>query len=954
MNIVNVNLLGNPTVVYQNNTIHFPYKKVEGLFYYICVNKNITREEAKNLLWIDCNEELAKKNLRDALYNIRKALGEDIFLHTQKSVISINAEMINLDVDSLNNNILDIYNGEFLSNFYIKNCDSFEQWMQEKKEEYKNIYIDKIKQLLIEMVNIKDFNRIQKYSSILMANDPYNEKNYREIMKIYALSGNYNIAIKTYFDLCKILKDDLNIEPETSTKNMYKEIIMLKDSDLDSNSKSNYFYGRFDELYHVTNSINDFYNDKSTSILISGEAGIGKTAFLNKIESLIDKNKFLLLRSDCYNAEKDFFLKPWHSIFSILGEYIKKEKITISSSAEQIISYIFPYFNKEISTTKYDSTERIDTTRFRIANEAIINLLVKITCKKKIILIFDDIQWMDDVSKMLLNSILYKLGNTNILLIATYRNDYSDIVEKFSVDLINKDLLTEITLNRFTRNEVMEIIRHQINLDNDNSIVDKIYKDTEGNALFLIELLKTIKEKGYTNELSLKATNIIKSRIIDLTMEEISVLNAISIFFDKADIETLKQIINFDELEVFEIIERLHSKYLINEIIEKDNIYYSFTHQKIRDYVYETQSIGKRQLLHKKVAVCFEDKYNSTNNSSLFSNLIYHFEKSGDVYKTLQYKIEYIKEFYTVYNETFPVISYDFHNDMYTQIANEQKLLDLYNEICKFNEMDIKVINLKMEISYIMARYYISKGEYAKGLKSSDISIGLAIKLNNTDYILQNYKQIVFYAIQVHDLEKMKIYIDKIVDITGMTDYNEEVGTILRLYGLYYIKIKEYNKAKKLLLKSIDTFNHLNNISNKYSLSIAACYNYLGMMNNYLSNYNEAYYFFIEAKNICNKNYITIGLGMFYSNAGQALYEMNRYDEAFDYITNAIEYFTKNDAMWGRDIAECYAALLEIKRNNIEKAKEHLNIAKNLGKKLANPVTLKLITKINHEINSKK
>ncbi len=925
MDIINVNLLGNPTVTYKNNIISFPYKKAEALFYYVCVNKNITREEAINILWIDCEEVLAKKNLRDALYKIRKIFGENIFLSTKKSIISINTDMIDLDIDNINqNNITELYKGDFLSNLSIKDGFEFENWMLSKREEYKNLYIKKINILLNEMVSIRNFSMVQAYSDILISNDPYNEKIYREIMKIYTLNGDYNKAIKLYSDLCRILKQDLSIEPELITKNMYAEILKLKNIEYSDDNNSNYFYGRFDEIYKLTNSINNYYSSESLSVVISGEAGIGKTALINKITGLIDNNKFIVLSSSCYNAEKEFSLKPWQSIFRTLSEY-----------------------------TKSDFFEKIDTTRYGIAIDAIVDLITKISYNKKLIFVFDDIQWMDDMSKSLLSNILFKLGNTNVMMIAAYRNDYEDTVSKFTVPLIVKGLLTEISLKRFTKEEVKEIINHSLPyIKNEKSILERIYKDTEGNALFLIELIKTIKEKGYTDELSLKAANIIKSRIIDLTKNENSVLNAVSIFFDKASIDDLKNLIKLDELEIYETIEILQSKYLINENINDAEIHYSFTHQKIRDYVYEMQSLGKRQVLHKKAALLFEERYKRNKDSNLYSNLIYHFEKAKDKYSTLKYKTEYLKEFYTVYNEIFPIISSDFkpYSDN-KELSDEKTLLDLYHEIESLEETENEdMLYLKMEISYILGRFYIANGEYDKALKNINVSKDISIILDNKKYILSNYKQIIFYCIQVNELGKMKFYIDKIIDIVGLEGVNEEIGTVLRLYGLYCIKIKDYEKANELLLKAIDIFSSLNSVDNKYSLSLAACYNYLGQMNKYTENYEDAYKYFLKSIEICNKNYITNGLGIFYSNTGQVLYQLKNYDKAYEYLSEAINYFIKNNSLWGRDIAECYLTLLEIKKGNRQDALKHFEIAKELGKKIANPMTLDLIKKISSEI----
>jgi len=74
----------------------------------------------------------------------------------------------------------------------------------------------------------------------------------------------------------------------------------------------------------------------------------------------------------------------------------------------------------------------------------------------------------------------------------------------------------KIQLQRFSFDETKNIVSEFLPKKNiTDTLVTNIYNDTEGNALFLTELLKVVKDKGYTHELSSKATNIIKSRIMD-------------------------------------------------------------------------------------------------------------------------------------------------------------------------------------------------------------------------------------------------------------------------------------------------------------------------------------------------------------------------------------------------------------------------------------------------------
>lgn len=73
-------------------------------------------------MWADSSEATARKNLRDALYNIRKVLGQDILIIEGNSRIALNREQdICIDVEQdTRANLLERVKGEFLQFFYVK------------------------------------------------------------------------------------------------------------------------------------------------------------------------------------------------------------------------------------------------------------------------------------------------------------------------------------------------------------------------------------------------------------------------------------------------------------------------------------------------------------------------------------------------------------------------------------------------------------------------------------------------------------------------------------------------------------------------------------------------------------------------------------------------------------------------------------------------------------------
>jgi len=95
----------------------------------------------------------------------------------------------------------------------------------------------------------------------------------------------------------------------------------------------------------------------------------------------------------------------------------------------------------------------------------------------------------------------------------------------------------------------------------------------------------------------------------------------------------LLEISMLDEIKPVNIIESLMGKNVIDEKMENEEIIYHFSHMKIQEYVYLEMSYAKRRILHSKSAFIFEKKLmNSFKESFYYSKIIYHYDKSGNIY----------------------------------------------------------------------------------------------------------------------------------------------------------------------------------------------------------------------------------------------------------------------------------------------------------------------------------
>lgn len=951
---VKVHLLGSPYVEINEERIHFPYKKMEGLFYYLCVKKNVTRDEIIQILWGGESENIGRKNLREALYQLKKIFGKEFLLISGRSGIGLNPEnMPEIDWDNLfSDQLLEVEDQGFMTHFFIKNSYEYDEWLESVREQYNESLISWSHEKLRQAEAKKDIRKIQQFSNKLIKKDPYNEKIYCEIMEMYAAGGNYNMAIKLYYDLEKTLKEELGVEPSEDIVNLFHSIFNMKKDLKDlSLGREIYFYGRTKEIHELKECIDQFNRLVDPRCLaISGDIGVGKSVLMERGKKIAENYENIIFSASCYREESDFFLRPWRDIIEEIKQHYENSSLEKPEDSEQEERIFSRVFSENLLEDKGRETGYIN---YQIIEETILEKFKKIVKKHQVILFFDDIQWMDPMSFQLLNRLLLTFGLKKVILICNFRGTYEGKIMEALDPLFYRDRIKVMPIKSFTKEETEEIIEEFLpQLKNAADKKNRIYEMTEGNAFFLMELGNLIKEKGYTLELSRKTVNVIRGRLAGLTEKEREILDIISIFPEKVCVEEIELLLSLDRLDILRHLERLERRQLIKEILVGWNVYYSFVHRIFDEYVYESQSLGKKLGCHQILAQYFEKKLKKNNHLKQLPLIIYHYERGKNQLKTYQYKVQYYNEFYTIVHENFPVLHDEIEFSQEAKVINTGvvDIMILAEEITQWEDESTEAQQLKMEMNYITGRYNIAIGEYDSGKKHIKECIALAKTLKNKEYLLNSYNQMIFQGIQIEDRDQIKYYLDEIIKIIPKEKESYQYGVYLRLTGLYYILSQKYDEAEKILLEGIQVFENRSEGQRRHSMNIAACYNYRGDIRRHQSDYEGAYEFYCTAIETNTEKVMTNGLAHFYSNAGQMLYHLKRYPEAKDELRKALECFYKYDYRWGIGRAEAYMTLIELKTGNIKRALEHYKKGIEVERRIKNPSTMQILKKLKEKL----
>lgn len=907
-----------PKTVIDNNEICFENKKSEVIFYYIILRGKVSRSGLAYLLWPDSSENAAKKNLRNQLYYIGKTIGVSIF-STSKDVLSIDN---NIDVEI----IADVSENRILEGASLPGSEEIQSFFADYQKKHTELYLKENKKQIDISLNEKSETKVLSALENIIKIDPYGEESYRKVMLFYLNSKFFNKGINLYQKLKDVLEEDLNIQPEEETSNIFNMIISQK-RELQS-SANKYFYGRKDETVKINEQFYNFANDlEYRNCILTGGIGTGKTLLMNRISSSINNNCIIKINLTCFEVENDFGFKTIYKFLKQVLGLINDKKIKINETDIAILKKFLPFFSDESVDNNEDDVERIAKISYIQFEEAFSNICQKLTYKNKLLITVDDIHNIDYLSLRLLSHLFTVSYREKIWLFATCRkNQTYKILDLSNVLLKNNDLLM-IEVGDFSSTDVDRIIKERVKDNANSNLAIKLYRETKGNPLFLFEYIDSIiNDKISINEF--KFFSIFKNKYEMLSDLNKKVLSTASTFFDSIDYRIISNVLKLDEMVVLEALDELVRSGCMLEEHSNNDSSISFFHEKFREYIYGIQSGFILKKYHYEIAVNIEASLTGTSSDYLeYNRLVYHYKYCGDKIKYLEYMV---KKYGFLLN---PNIEYP---EYISSITNDD-LINLNKEIDELDRDNDIWINFQI----IKGSYEIKNCMYEEGKKS----ILSAIENTGSHNFLYNaYNQMIYYSIQIRDLELMNYYINRVKDLLEKEGSTFEEGKLKRLSGLFNIMNGDYKKAEIELKESIEIFKH-NKDTNLSSLNLASSYNYLGYIYKYKHDYLAAVGFYKKAIEICQNSNILTGQTVYYTNLGQSLYELGKQSEAKEYLLKSEMLHKKIFTIWSRPLTECYLALIYFHEGDYQQSYKYLESAIFYSNKLKNPYETSYVLK---------
>jgi class 3 adenylate cyclase len=256
--------------------------------------------------------------------------------------------------------------------------------------------------------------------------------------------------------------------------------------------------GREEELKLLLRRWSRAKNGEGQVVLLSGEAGIGKSRLTAALLQSVAAEPHIRLR---------YFCSPQHTnstLYPIIGQMEraaaatqgdtpqakldKLDALLAHSSTTAVDAALFAEMLSLPNDGRYPALELTPQQRRERTLDALIAQVETLARKNPVLMIFEDAHWADPTSLELFGRVLRRIATHCVLLLITFRPE-------FNPPWLGQPHVTSLTINRLTRREVEAIIDRVVgNKLLPANVLQDIIERTDGIPLFVEEMTKAVVE----------------------------------------------------------------------------------------------------------------------------------------------------------------------------------------------------------------------------------------------------------------------------------------------------------------------------------------------------------------------------------------------------------------------------------------------------------------------------
>jgi DNA-binding SARP family transcriptional activator len=503
----------------------------------------------------------------------------------------------------------------------------------------------------------------------LVVEQPHRERLHAQLMIALYRSGRQAQALATY-RLARSALDDLGLEPNRSLKALEQQILrqdptldgapyrrLLAEGQIPLPAALGYpspfpFVGREREAASLRAALEGAESGQGSLVLLTGEAGAGKTRLIRELAHEATANGVLVL----YGSSDAAVTTPYQPLREWLAFLLR---VCDRDALDELIGDEQSHLLGTLARGWTGHAERGDPEADRYELQtATAELVGRISRIQALLLVADDLHWADSATLQLMRLLARTAPEGRLLVVAAFRDPGEEIrplLAETLADLSRVDSVSHLAVGNLSDDDIRAFLRSSADVEPTEELVAAIGELSRGTPLLLCELWRDLRERGGVEvgemvRLTLPAAQlraperiraIVRQRLARLDRRTSAVVELAAVAGPLLEVQVLAEAARLDLDALADAVDEA-TRHGIFEELHRRATAYRFTHELVRRAVYDQISGIRRAELHLRVAEALEGAH-ATDTAPVVADLAHHFTLAapvGDAQRAVAYTLQ--------------------------------------------------------------------------------------------------------------------------------------------------------------------------------------------------------------------------------------------------------------------------------------------------------------------------
>lgn len=615
------------------------------------------RSQVVAMFWPDEEQRKARRCLSQLLYSLKKRIGDPPVFWTHGDNIHWSGILVASDLRQFER---DLREGAllpcaeqlelgFLPKVAATASRSLSTWVESREAELRRSLRTRAERAWLEAIRGEEWEGARIAAETLLRLSPLDEERLRKVLEARAKTGPPEKAEEAAHEF-KIRFEEARRrawEPSAATLKMLDEIESLALQEADGDTRripaaipEPPLLGRSEEKVLLRASLNRVPRQEVRTILIKGEAGIGKSRLIREALLGISLDGHRVFTTGMAELEQMIPLNPLIEAFA--GPQVGVTLRNLDEPWRTVLFGVMPsHYAGEYPIPEAPHIQAGSVPRRLF--EAFHQFLLSLVEEGPVILVLEDLHWADETTLSVLEFLIRRWDQGELQMVFSVRSEEvnrAPVLARFLENLRSFAVFLEISLGDLDAAASEALIEHLSPGARDAGSVRYLHSLAGGNPFFLIELTLEFLAGRLEPEvlppqdivsIPFSILQVLKRRLSQLSDDAERVLEALAVFNKPLDVAELARIARLTGAQCLAGLDQLHDfRMVVRHHAEE------IRHELIRQTVYQKLSQTRKALLHKRVAQYIL----RTRENPPPDELAVHFHRAGEADEAVRYSIE--------------------------------------------------------------------------------------------------------------------------------------------------------------------------------------------------------------------------------------------------------------------------------------------------------------------------